>query len=293
MKIAIFGAGNIGAAVANDLIVSDSLSEKLDSIALVDAVERIASGKALDLTHTAAVYERNLRISGSTEPSDIADAGIVVITAGHARKAGQSREELFGSNAAIVAQCARDTAKYAPNSIIVVVTNPLDMMVYAALQASGFAKERVIGMAGELDGARLKFELARASGKEISSMRSAIVGPHSEEMIALKNELGFEISDEIFERAVQNTKCAGAQIGELLGTSAYLAPAAGIIKIIKYILFDTCGTLACCVADRSGVPLGRFVSVGKMGAIERNFAYSGEFYAQLERMRERIAELKF
>ena len=293
MKIAIFGAGNIGAAVANDLIVSDSLSQKIDSIALVDAVERIASGKALDLAHTAAVYERDLRISGSTEPSDIADAGIVVITAGRARKAGQSREELFGSNAAIVAQCARDAAKYAPSSIIIVVTNPLDMMVYAALQASGFAKERVIGMAGELDGARLKFELARASGKEISSMRSAIVGPHSEEMIALKNELGFEISDEIFERAVRNTKCAGAQIGERLGTSAYLAPAAGIVKIIKYILFDTCGTLACCVADRSGVPLGRFVSVGNMGAIERHFAYSGEFYAQLERMRERIAELKF
>ena len=293
MKIAIFGAGNIGAAVANDLIVSDSLSQKIDSIALVDAVERIARGKALDLAHTAAVYERDLRISGSTEPSDIADAGIVVITAGRARKAGQSREELFGSNAAIVAQCARDAAKYAPNSIIVVVTNPLDMMVYAALQASGFAKERVIGMAGELDGARLKFELARASGREISSMRSAIVGPHSEEMIALKNELGFEISDEIFDRAVQNVKRAGTQIGELLGTSAYLAPAAGIVKIIKYILFDTCGTLACCVADRSGVPLGRFVSVGKMGAIERNFAYSGEFYEQLERMRERIAELKF
>ena len=259
----------------------------------MDAVERIARGKALDLAHTAAVYERDMRISGSTEPSDIAEAGIVVITAGHARKAGQSREELFGSNAAIVAQCARDAAKYAPNSIIVIVTNPLDMMVYVALQASGFAKERVIGMAGELDGARLKFELARASGKEISSMRSAIVGPHSEEMIALKNELGFEISDEIFGRAVQNTKRAGAQIGELLGTSAYLAPAAGIVKIIKYILFDTCGTLACCVADRSGVPLGRFVSVGKMGAIERNFAYSGEFYAQLERMRERIAGLKF
>ncbi|WP_298835095.1 malate dehydrogenase [uncultured Campylobacter sp.] len=293
MKIAIFGAGNIGAVVANDLIVSDSLSQKIDSIALVDAVEQIARGKALDLAHTAAVYERDLRISGSTEPGDIAEAGIVVITAGRARKAGQSREELFGSNAAIVAQCARDAAKYAPNSIIVVVTNPLDMMVYAALQASGFAKERVIGMAGELDGARLKFELARASGKEISSMRSAIVGPHSEEMIALKNELGFEISDEIFDRAVQNVKRAGTQIGELLGTSAYLAPAAGIVKIIKYILFDTCGTLACCVADRSGVPLGRFVSVGKMGAIERNFAYSGEFYEQLERMRKRIAELKF
>ena len=206
---------------------------------------------------------------------------------------GRVGGELFGSNAAIVAQCARDAAKYAPNSIIVIVTNPLDMMVYAALQASGFAKERVIGMAGELDGARLKFELARASGKEISSMRSAIVGPHSEEMIALKNELGFEISDEIFERAVQNTKCAGAQIGELLGTSAYLAPAAGIVKIIKYILFDTCGTLACCVADRSGVPLGRFVSVGKMGAIERNFAYSGEFYEQLERIRASVAGLKF
>ena len=174
MKIAIFGAGNIGAAVANDLIVSDSLSQKIDSIALVDAVEQIARGKALDLAHTAAVYERDLRISSSTEPSDIADAGIVVITAGRARKAGQSREELFGSNAAIVAQCARDAAKYAPSSIIIVVTNPLDMMVYAALQASGFAKERVIGMAGELDGARLKFELARASGKEISSMRSAI-----------------------------------------------------------------------------------------------------------------------
>lgn len=293
MKIAIFGAGNIGAAVANDLIVSDALSQKIDSIALVDAVERIARGKALDLAHTAAVYERDLRISGSTEPGDIADAGIVVITAGRARKAGQSREELFGVNATIVAQCARNAAKYAPSSIIVVVTNPLDMMVYVALQASGFAKERVIGMAGELDGARLKFELARASGKEISSMRSAIVGPHSEEMIALKNELGFEISDEIFGRAVQNTKRAGTQIGELLGTSAYLAPAAGIVKIIKYILFDSCGTLACCVADRSGVPLGRFVSVGKMGAIERNFAYSGDFYAQLERMRERIAGLKF
>ncbi len=127
MKIAIFGAGNIGAAVANDLIVSDSLSQKIDSIALVDAVERIARCKALDLAHTAAVYERDLLISGSTEPSDIADAGIVVITAGHARKAGQSREELFGSNAAIVAQCARDAAKYAPSSIIVVVTNPLGL----------------------------------------------------------------------------------------------------------------------------------------------------------------------
>ncbi|MDA3047713.1 lactate/malate family dehydrogenase [Campylobacter sp. JMF_08 NE1] len=293
MKIAIIGAGNIGANVANNVIVNENLAGFFSEIALVDIAENIARGKALDLAHLASLCECDVKVCAGSEPELLKSADIVVITAGLTRKAGQSREDLLKSNAKIVSECARNTAKFAPNAIIIIVTNPLDLMVLCAQKASNFAPSRVIGMAGELDSARLKFEIAKFSGDKISALNAPVVGTHNDEMVILKDEINAKISATDLNTASQNTLNSGKSVVSLLGTSAYFAPAGGIVKIIKSIIADDNKILICSVVDENGVPFGRFVRIGKNGATPLEFEYPLEFKKKYNKMGQSIRELEF
>ncbi len=328
MKIGIVGAGNVGASAAYLLAIQRLAGE----IALVDIAADLAKARAIDISQAACVFDLAVRVSGGADYAALADADIVVITAGLARKAGQSRDELASANAAIVANAARETAKYAPNSVIIVVTNPLDLMTFVAFKASGFEAERVVGMAGELDSARLKFEIREASGEAISNLNSvACIGLHGEGMVFPEQTIsnlisqasqarlcdegckrpldpsketirdlartefsGFDISNlnEIKLRA-QN---GGAKIVSLAGSSAFYAPAAGIVKTCLALGSEEGERLCCCVVA-DGVAMGREAIVAK-GGVKRiltsnlNSAEEAQMRANKAKICAQISNLK-
>lgn len=297
MKIGIIGAGNIGANVAYGLICSE-FSDKISQIALVDIIENLAIGKALDLSHASAVFEKDIKVIGGSDYAILSGYDIVVITAGQTRKAGQSREDLLKINAEIVAEISAKIANIAPNSVIILVTNPLDFMVYTAYKSSGFPKNRVIGMAGELDSARLKCEISNLKNEKISQIKASVVGFHNDKMEILKDEIFIdnnkvEFGDKEFDEISQNTKNCGPKIVNLLGTSAFLAPASGIVKIIKQIITEENKTLICSVIDDSEVPCGRFVKLGKFGVKEIvKFNYSQNFTQNFAYFKEKIKNIE-
>lgn len=296
MKIGIIGAGNIGTSVAYGLIYA--LGDKISQIALVDIIENLAIGKALDLSHASAILENDTKIIGGSDYDILNKSDIVVVTAGQTRKVGQSREDLLNINAKIVAEISAKIAKNAPNSIIILVTNPLDFMVFVAHKSSGFPKNRIIGMAGELDSARLKCEIANLKNEKISQIKASVVGFHNDKMEILKDEIFInckksEFSSSEFDEISQNTKNCGPKIVNLLGTSAFLAPASGIVKIIKQIITEENKTLICSVIDDSEVPCGRFVKLGKFGVKEiLKFNYSQNFTQNLAYFNEIAKKIK-
>lgn len=260
MKIAIIGAGNVGATAAALLIARKTASK----IALVDIAKNPALGKAFDLNHMSAVFESDAKIKASDEYKIIKNADICVITAGLARKEGQSRADLLAANASIVKHASKQIAKYAPKSVIIVVSNPLDAMTYCALKASGFKVNRVLGMAGELDSARLRFEIAQHFGLKNSECKGQIYGEHGENMRALNlGAKGQKIDDKLASKLETATKSAGAKVISLLGSSAYFAPAAGIVKICEALSAKDGRVLVCSAFDESGYPCGRAVKFGK------------------------------
>ena len=180
MKIAIIGAGNVGANAAA-LLIARKVAKK---IALVDIAKNPTLGKALDLNHMAALLENDTKIKASDEYKIIKNADICVITAGMPRKVGQSRADLLATNASIIKHASKQIAKYAPKSVIIVVSNPLDAMTFCAHSASGFERGKVFGMAGELDSARLRFEIAKHFGLKNSECGGQIYGEHGENMSA-------------------------------------------------------------------------------------------------------------
>ena len=181
MKIAIIGAGNVGANAAA-LLIARNVAKK---IALVDIAKNPTLGKALDLNHMAALLENDTKIKASDEYKIIKNADICVITAGMPRKEGQSRADLLATNASIIKHASKQIAKYAPKSVIIVVSNPLDAMTFCAYKASGFERGKVFGMAGELDSARLRFEIAQHFGLKNSECKGQIYGEHGENMSAI------------------------------------------------------------------------------------------------------------
>ena len=271
MKIGIVGAGNIGANIAYGLICT--IGDKIDEIALVDIVQNLAIGKALDLAHASAIFEKDIKIEGGSNYEILQNADIVVITAGITRKDGQSREELLNINSQIVSEISAKIAKFAPSSIIILVTNPLDLMVYVAYKSSGFPKNRIMGMAGELDSARLKCEIANLKNSKISQIKASVVGLHSDKMEILRDEIFLdgkrsEFSDAEFDEISQNTKNSGKKIISLLGTSAFLAPAMGVVKMIKSMILEDDKILVCSVLDDADKSYGRFVKLAKHGIKE-------------------------
>lgn len=241
-KISIIGSGFTGQGTALFAAARD-----LGDIVLVDlpVKENFAKGVALDLMEAMPVYGSDTRLTGTADYADIAGADVVVITAGVPRKPGMSREDLVNTNAAIVKDVAEKVAKYAPNSVIIVLSNPVDSMTYVALKASGFPKNRVIGQSGVLDTARFRTFLAEAIGCSFQDVVGCVLGGHGDDMVPLVRYTsagGIPVEKllpkETIDAIVERTRKGGGEIVNLMGTSAGYAPGMALVEMIEAILKD-------------------------------------------------------
>jgi len=242
-KVSIIGAGNVGATVAYSLAMRGVCHE----IMLRDRNSDISMGKALDMSQAANVARMHTVVKVAHEASDMKDSDVVVITAGSPRKPGMSRDDLLMINAEITKEVIQDVKKYAPESIIIMVSNPLDVMTYVALKESGFPKERVIGMAGILDSARMAHFIFEKIGYGAGQIRASVMGGHGDSMVPLPKfstvagvPLTDVLSNDEIEEIVERTKHGGAEIvGYLKTGSAYYAPAKATALMVEAILKDT------------------------------------------------------
>ncbi len=250
-KVSIIGAGNVGATVAFILAMNGNCHE----IWLRDRNPDISKGKALDMSQAANAARSHTIVKVAEEASDLKDSDIVVITAGSPRKPGMSREDLLMINAEITKEVVLDVKKYAPDSIIVMVSNPLDVMTYVALKVSGFPKERVVGMAGILDSARMAHFIYEKIGYGAGQIRASVMGGHGDSMVPLAKystvagvPLGDILSKEEIDEIVERTRHGGAEIvGYLKTGSAYYAPAKATAIMVEAILKDTKQIYPCAV----------------------------------------------
>ena len=275
-KVTVIGAGNVGATTAQRVAESG-----LADVVLVDIVDGLPQGKGLDLAEAAPVVGHDGRITGTNSYEETAGSDVIVVTSGIARKPGMSRDDLISTNAGIVRGVVSEAAKRSPDAILVVVTNPLDAMCHVAMKASGFPKERVIGMAGTLDSARFRHFIALETGVSVEDVRAFVLGGHGDTMVPLPRysavggiPLPEMISADRIASIVQRTRSGGAEIVELLKTgSAFYAPAAATFEVVESILLDRRRLIPCAalLEGEYGVQ-GLFVGVPVVvgaGGIER------------------------
>ncbi len=252
MKITVVGAGAVGASCAEYIAIKDFASE----VVLLDIKEGYAEGKAMDLMQTASLNGFDTKITGSTNDySKTANSNICVITSGIPRKPGMTREELIGINAGIVKTVSSNLIKQSPDTIIIVVSNPMDTMTYLVHKTTGIPKNRIIGMGGALDSARFKYRLAEALGAPISDVDGMVIGGHSDTgmvpltRLATRNSVPVSefISKERLEQVLQDTKVGGATLTGLLGTSAWYAPGAAVSALVQAIACDQKKIFPCSV----------------------------------------------
>lgn len=258
-KIALVGAGQIGGTLA--LLAAQ---KELGDIILVDIAEGIPEGKALDLAQTAPAESYNAKLEGSTDYSRIAGADVVIVTAGVPRKPGMSRDDLIGINTGIVKAAGENIKKHAPNAFVIVVTNPLDVMVWVMQQVTGFKASKVVGMAGVLDSSRFRTFLAMEFNVSVEDVYACVLGGHGDTMVPMvrySTVAGIPLPDlvkmgwttqEKLDQIVQRTRDGGAEIVKLLKTgSAFYAPAASAIAMAESYLKDQRRILPC-AAQLSG-----------------------------------------
>jgi malate dehydrogenase len=248
-KVAVVGAGNVGATAAQ------RLAEKhlARTVVMIDVVEGVPQGKALDQWQSGAIEGFDARVIGVNGYDEAAGAEVFVVTAGIARKPGMSRDDLVKTNAGIVRSVAKEIARVAPKAIIVVVSNPLDVMCYVAMRASGFPRERVIGMAGVLDTARYLMFLAEAMDVSVEDIQAMVLGGHGDTMVPLISYTtvsGIPVSQLIapdkLAAIVDRTRNGGAEIVAFLKTgSAYYAPSAAAVQMVEAIALDKRRILPC------------------------------------------------
>tara|TARA_B100000902_G_C27234519_1_gene876645 strand:+ start:430 stop:1365 length:936 start_codon:yes stop_codon:yes gene_type:complete len=252
MKVTIVGAGNVGASCAEYIAIKSIASE----VVLLDIKEGFAEGKALDLMQTATTLGFNSRIKGVTNDySATKDSDVVVITSGIPRKPGMTREELIGINAGIVQSVASSILEYSPNTVIVVVSNPMDTMTYLTLKATGLPKNRVIGMGGALDSSRFKTYLSLALDKPANDIQGIVIGGHGDTtMIPLTRLASYNgtpisqhLNDETMEQVAASSMVGGATLTKLLGTSAWYAPGASVAYLVDSIINDQKRMIPCSV----------------------------------------------
>jgi malate dehydrogenase len=248
-KVTVIGAGNVGANCA--LRIAD---KELADVVLLDIAEGIPQGKGLDIAQSGPVQGYDVSIVGTNDYADTANSDIVVITAGIARKPGMSRDDLLAINNDVVRSAAVSAIQHSPNAILILVTNPLDVMCWAAWQATGLPKNRVIGMAGVLDTARFKTFLGEALGVSVENISALVLGGHGDTMVPitrLTNVSGIPLSEllpaETIDAIVTRTQNGGAEIVKHLKTgSAYYAPSAATVEMVESILKDKKKVLPCC-----------------------------------------------
>lgn len=249
-KITVVGSGNVGATAAHW-----AASKELGDVVLVDIAEGIPQGKGLDLLQSSPVEGFDVNITGTQNYEDTKDSDVVIITAGSPRKPGMSRDDLLQINTKIVKSVTEQVAKYSPQAVLIIVSNPLDAMVYVAAEASKFPKERVIGMAGVLDSARFRTFLAQALECSVRDVNAFVLGGHGDTMVPLvrfSTMAGIPIAkllpQDKIDAIVKRTRDGGIEIVNFLKTgSAYYAPSAAAVEMAEAILKDQKRILPCCV----------------------------------------------
>ncbi|MBP7273111.1 MAG: malate dehydrogenase [Saprospiraceae bacterium] len=250
MKVTVIGAGNVGATCANVLAHRDIVNE----VVLLDIQGNMAKGKALDTWQQAPIDYYSTRLTGTDNYADTANSDIVVITAGVPRKPGMSRDDLVATNAKIVTGVTKSILQYSKNPIIIVVSNPLDVMTYAAYKCSGLDRSRIIGMAGILDTARYRAFLSTALNISPKDIQAVLMGGHGDTMVPLPRYTtvaGIPVTELIDEAQlnaiVDRTKVGGGELVQLMGTSAWYAPGAAAAQMVEAIVKNEQRVFPCCV----------------------------------------------
>jgi malate dehydrogenase len=306
MKITIVGAGNVGATAAQ-ILVDKALC---NDVVLLDIVEGVPQGKALDIYQSAAIQTSDTKIYGANSYEPSANSDIVVITAGSPRKPGMSRDDLLAINGDIVKNATKEIVKYSPRSIIIVVSNPLDVMTYVSFVNSHFPRNRVIGMSGVLDTARFKAFICMELNVSIENINALVLGGHGDSMVPLvrySTVAGIPLTDllpkERVDALIERTRTGGAEIVKLLKSgSAYYAPAASIVQMIDSIVNNRHRIMSCCVYlqgeyGHHDVCLGVPIKLGENGMeeivpINLSKEEKAAFDKSAEDVKSQIAKLK-
>ncbi len=273
-KVTVIGAGNVGATVAECIARKDMVRE----VILIDIKEGLSEGKALDIAESAPIHLFDTQVKGVTNDyGATADSDICVITSGVPRRPGMSRDDLLGINANIVRSVTESFVAKSPNAIIIVISNPLDVMTYVAHQASGFPSHRVFGMAGVLDTARFRTFLSMELGASVKDIQALLMGGHGDTMVPLPRYTSVGgipitelLSEDRIESIVERTKSGGGEIVQLMGTSAWYAPGAAAAEMAEAIVKDSGRVLPCAVCPSgeyglSDLFIGLPVRLGRSG----------------------------
>jgi malate dehydrogenase len=299
-KVTVIGAGNVGATTAQRIAEAG-----LADVVLVDIIEGLPQGKGLDLAEAAPVVGHDSRVLGTNDYADTAGSDIIVVTSGIPRKPGMSRDELVATNAGIVSSVVASAVAVSPDAILIIVTNPLDVMCHVAIRASGFPRERVLGMAGVLDSARFRTFIAQEMGVSVADVHAFVLGGHGDTMVPLSRYstvAGVPITELLPAERVKaletRTANGGAEIVALLKTgSAYYAPAASSFEMVDAILRDRKRVLPCAVLLQGefgvdGLFVGVPIVLGR-GGLERVFEIklTAEEQVAFERSAAAVKEL--
>jgi malate dehydrogenase len=304
-KIALIGGGNIGGVLAEQIACRE-----LGDVVLFDVVEGLPQGKALDLAEGAPIVGSDAKITGTNQYRDIAGADLVIITAGLARKPGMSRDDLLKTNLEIMKQVAVGVRDNAPGALVIVVSNPLDAMVYTFKQISGFPRERVIGMAGVLDSARFRAFVAWELGVSVADVTALVLGGHGDTMVPLVRYCAVAgipvaklLSRAKIDAIVERTKGAGGEVVALLKTgSAFVSPALAAVEMAEAILLDKQRVLACaCLLEGEYGVDGLYVGVPcvlgaggmeKVIELELDAEEQKHFDASVQAVRSLVAQIR-
>ncbi|HVB11248.1 MAG TPA: malate dehydrogenase [Bacillota bacterium] len=302
-KITIVGAGMTGSTTAHWCA-----SKELGDIVLVDVVDGLPQGKALDLLEAGPIEGFDSRIFGTLDYNDSKGSDVVVVTSGIARKPGMSRADLLGTNAKIVRDVVQKAMTASPDAVLVVLTNPLDIMAYVALKASGLPKQRVVGQAGILDATRFRSFIAEAAHVSVEDVHALVMGGHGDQMVPLVRyahiggiPLSHFLSEAKIAEIVQRTRVGGGEIVNLLKTSAYYAPGAAITEMVEAILRDKRRVAACSAYlegeyGQKGIFSGVPVVLGGGGIeevidLDLNAQEKAAFQSSADEVRAQMAEL--
>ena len=298
-KVTVVGAGNVGATAAQRIV-----EKELADVSLIDIIQGVPQGKALDIMESAPVEKFDARMTGSNAYDVSAGSDVVVITAGVPRKPGMSRDDLVATNEGIVADVVRKVLPESPDAILIVVSNPLDAMCEVARRVSKLPRERVFGMAGVLDSARMRWFIAEALGVSVENTHAFVLGGHGDTMVPLPRystvagiPLPVLLSKEKIDAIVQRTRDGGAEIVNLLKTSAWYAPASAVVEMVDAVLRDKKKILPCAAYLQGeyrmkDVYLGVPVKLGARGAEQIvEIELTAEESAALEKSAGAVREL--